>query len=98
MLKIELTLEDSHLSAERDVDTKGKWSVKLLDMPTNTKVEVIWTDEEIAAVVALSLGSDNLFDTIPFNKEVEREGLVAALYEVAEPCFKDIAVECRLIP
>lgn len=92
MIKVTVLLEDVVLAASRN---KEKWEVDIysaLNWGINEPVysaQKEWTDLELGAVLALMIGvgEDGLGDRA-----------TVALYEVAEPLFKGLHENLRVIP
>lgn len=85
MLKIVMRMEDQGLVAERDKTVLGLWDVVITDMPTLKEKSFQWKDAQIAAVIALSIGGDDV-------ESVDK------LYAVAEPLFAGVDKDLRFIP
>jgi predicted transcriptional regulator len=92
MLAVTVSLEDVSISAIRDV-TPGKWDVIIRDIVTKKMYQAVWTDTQIASVMALSLGGDNL----QFPEEVKMT-IIDQLYAIADKAIAGCPSECRPIP
>lgn len=92
MLCMIVVLEDDLLQATY-VNTR--WQVVLSDIVTGKTFEALWTNRELAAVLALAVGSEDFGES----KAAVDNTLYGTLYALAEPLFaKPCPPECRLIP
>jgi hypothetical protein len=86
MIKISVVLEDVTLNAIlNQIKSPPVWEVTCTDSPSGKTETGEWSDKELLAVLNLGLPHD-------------ADGDVDALYEIAEPLFKNWAPEVRPIP
>jgi hypothetical protein len=83
MLHVLCVLEDNVIMADRGEKT---WHVQMMDLPTGAARTAEWSDAELGAVLALSVGGD---EVLPDAKP---------LYEVCEPLFAKLPLVLRSIP
>ena len=86
MLTATIVLEDTILTLTR-VDPVALWHGFVADALTGKQVEVLWTDREIGAVLALAFAGDDL----PVSA-------VPDLYVIAEKAIVGFPPEVRPIP
>lgn len=96
--------EDSILSAQficpedvrigEDKSVIGKWRVQLADTFSGKRAEVIWTQQEFAAVQFLVYNGDEANG--PNN--IAWPNIISIMYRVAEPLFTNLPPEVRCIP
>jgi len=90
MLHLDITAEDTRIVADRDSASapSGKWWVTVSDNLTGKHISADFADNELAAIVGLLVGGDELGD----------DELSAKLYAIAEPLVCDWPRELRPIP
>ena len=87
MLHITAIVEDVCLSATRDADSTGMWTVRLTDGVTGIAAFTAWDDRVIASVLALSIGGE---DAPP--------EVVDHHYATCGDVFDNLPKELRIIP
>lgn len=93
--------EDSILKA---VWKDGIWEVTLFDVFSGKTAIVQWTQQQFAAVQFIIYNGDEQSGPDIVTKSPDAEittswsEILAAMYEIAEPLFKDLPVEVRPIP
>lgn len=85
MLHLTLILCDTILIATRDIPVGGMWSIVCTDALSGKIEHSSWSDEQLAAIVSLGIGSDMLPNA-------------TELYAIAETAIKGWQPEVRPIP
>jgi hypothetical protein len=86
MLAINVILEDTKIEAKRDT---GLWVGVITDMITGKIYSFHWYDYQLATVLALAVGGDD----VAFS-----EAIVKEMYQIAEKAISGCPKECRPIP
>lgn len=92
MPKIKLELDNVALNAEYGPsvlsNAKNVWNIEL-SSPTHEKHKLVWTDKQMAAVIALA---------VPADQEHWPKEVYEVLHKEADPVMKGLPVDLRLIP
>jgi hypothetical protein len=92
MLAINVILEDTKIEAKRDT---GLWVGVITDMITGKIYSFHWYDYQLATVLALAVGGDEVAFT---QSKHFSEAIVKEMYQIAEKAISGCPKECRPIP
>lgn len=87
-----------------DQESADSNRVEISNPSANAHCTTVWTDSELGAVLALHTGlGEALFEKkLTFRdgdiRAVDADGALTALYAIANPLFRELPVECRIIP
>ena len=94
MFVLTMIMEDTQISLHREgVTNEASWKGIIGDGHTGKNQEVSWTDEQLAAILALAIAGPDFEKQMPdLNSSV-----AAHLYRIAEPAVKNLPKELRPI-